>query len=104
MDNRLNKIRKEMSVLRAEMLRAEDVIRHQVNPLPGLHGSSPARAGHAHANESHGGRVEAARWLRAFADRRGAVEGKARCADAAAAICSAAGQDAEAPPRRENIT
>jgi hypothetical protein len=31
MDNRLNKIRKEMSVLRAEMLRAEDVIRHQVN-------------------------------------------------------------------------
>ena len=31
MDNRLNKIRKEMSVLRAEMLRAEDVIRQQVN-------------------------------------------------------------------------
>ena len=31
MDNRLNRIRKEMSVLRAEMLRAEDVIRHQVN-------------------------------------------------------------------------
>jgi hypothetical protein len=31
MDNRLNRIRKEMSVLRAEMLRAEEVIRHQVN-------------------------------------------------------------------------
>ena len=31
MDNRLNKIRKEMSVLRAEMLRAEDVIRDQIN-------------------------------------------------------------------------
>jgi hypothetical protein len=31
MDNRLNRIRKDMGVLRAEMLRAEDVIRHQVN-------------------------------------------------------------------------
>jgi hypothetical protein len=31
MDNRLNKIRKEMSALRADMLRAEDVIRDQVN-------------------------------------------------------------------------
>src|SRR5215813_2366772 len=31
MDNRLNKIRKEMSALRAEMLRAEGVIRDQVN-------------------------------------------------------------------------
>lgn len=31
MDNRLNQIRKEMSVLRADMLRAEAVIRHQVN-------------------------------------------------------------------------
>ena len=31
MDNRLNKLRKEMSVLRAEMLRAEDVMRDQVN-------------------------------------------------------------------------
>lgn len=31
MDNRLNKIRKEVSVLRAEMLRAEDVVRDQVN-------------------------------------------------------------------------
>jgi hypothetical protein len=31
MDNRLNKIRKEMSVLRADMLRAEEVIRDQVN-------------------------------------------------------------------------
>ena len=31
MDNRLNKIRKEMNVLRAEMLRAEGVIRDQVN-------------------------------------------------------------------------
>jgi hypothetical protein len=31
MDNRLNKIRKEMSVLRADMLRAEDVVREQVN-------------------------------------------------------------------------
>jgi hypothetical protein len=31
MDNRLNKIRKAMSVLRADMLRAEDVIRDQVN-------------------------------------------------------------------------
>lgn len=31
MDNRLNKIRKEMNVLRADMLRAESVIRHQVN-------------------------------------------------------------------------
>ena len=31
MDNRLNNIRKEMSALRADMLRAEDVIRDQVN-------------------------------------------------------------------------
>jgi hypothetical protein len=31
MDNRLNKIRKEMNVLRAEMLRAEGLIRDQVN-------------------------------------------------------------------------
>jgi hypothetical protein len=31
MDNRLNKIRKEMNLLRAEMLRAERVIRDQVN-------------------------------------------------------------------------
>lgn len=31
MDNRLNKIRKEMSVLRVDMLRAEDVIRDRVN-------------------------------------------------------------------------
>jgi hypothetical protein len=31
MDNRLNKIRKEMSALRADMLHAEDVIRDQVN-------------------------------------------------------------------------
>ena len=31
MDNRLNRIRKEMSVLRVEMLRAEDEIRDQVN-------------------------------------------------------------------------
>lgn len=31
MDNRLNRIRKEMNVLRAEMLRAEDEIRHLVN-------------------------------------------------------------------------
>jgi hypothetical protein len=31
MDNRLNKIRKEMTALRADMLRAEDVIRDQVN-------------------------------------------------------------------------
>lgn len=31
MDNRLNQIRKEMSALRADMLRAEGVIRHQVN-------------------------------------------------------------------------
>jgi molecular chaperone DnaK (HSP70) len=31
MDNRLNHIRKEMSALRADMLRAEDVIRDQVN-------------------------------------------------------------------------
>jgi hypothetical protein len=31
MDNRLNKIRKEMNVLRADMLRAEGVIRDQVN-------------------------------------------------------------------------
>ena len=31
MDNRLNSIRKEMSALRADMLRAEDVIREQVN-------------------------------------------------------------------------
>jgi hypothetical protein len=31
MDNRLNRIRKEMSVLRADMLRAEDRIRDQVN-------------------------------------------------------------------------
>jgi hypothetical protein len=31
MDNRLNKIRKEMSVLRVDMLRAEGVIRDQVN-------------------------------------------------------------------------
>jgi hypothetical protein len=31
MDNRLNRIRREMGILRAEMLRAEDVIRHQVN-------------------------------------------------------------------------
>jgi len=31
MDNRLNKIRKEMSLLRAEMLRAEDLVRDQVN-------------------------------------------------------------------------
>src|SRR6202000_2214270 len=31
MDNRLNKIRKEMSALRVDMLRAEGVIREQVN-------------------------------------------------------------------------
>lgn len=31
MDNRLNQIRKEMNALRADMLRAEAVIRHQVN-------------------------------------------------------------------------
>jgi hypothetical protein len=31
MDNRLNKIRKEMSVLRTDMLRAEEVVRDQVN-------------------------------------------------------------------------
>jgi hypothetical protein len=31
MDNRLNKIRKEMSALRANMLCAEDIIREQVN-------------------------------------------------------------------------
>ncbi len=31
MDNRLNKIRKEMNVLRVEMLRAEDEMREQVN-------------------------------------------------------------------------
>lgn len=31
MDNRLNQIRKEMSALRADMLRAQAVIRHQVN-------------------------------------------------------------------------
>ncbi len=31
MDNRLNRIRKDMSVLRVEMLRAEGVIRHQIN-------------------------------------------------------------------------
>ena len=31
MDNRLNKIRKEMNTLRVEMLRAEDEIRNQVN-------------------------------------------------------------------------
>jgi hypothetical protein len=31
MDNRLNKIRTEMSVLRADMLRAEEAIRDQVN-------------------------------------------------------------------------
>jgi len=31
MDNRLNKIRKEMNSLRADMLRAEAVIRFQVN-------------------------------------------------------------------------
>ncbi len=31
MDNRLNKIRKEMSVLRADMLRVEDRIRDQVD-------------------------------------------------------------------------
>jgi hypothetical protein len=31
MDNRLNRIRKEMNVLRVEMLRAEDAIRDQVN-------------------------------------------------------------------------
>ena len=31
MDNRLNKIRKEMNVLRVEMLRAQDEIRDQVN-------------------------------------------------------------------------
>ena len=31
MDNRLNKIRKEMGVLRADMLRAGEVIRDQVN-------------------------------------------------------------------------
>ena len=31
MDNRLNKIRKEMNALRLEMLRAEDEIRDQVN-------------------------------------------------------------------------
>jgi len=31
MDNRLNKLRREMSVLRADMLRAEDAIRDQVN-------------------------------------------------------------------------
>lgn len=31
MDNRLNRIRREMSVLRADMLRVEDRIRDQVN-------------------------------------------------------------------------
>ena len=31
MDNRLNKIRKEMSILRADMLRLEGVIRDQIN-------------------------------------------------------------------------
>jgi hypothetical protein len=31
MDNRLNKIRREMTALRADMLHAEDVIRDQVN-------------------------------------------------------------------------
>jgi hypothetical protein len=31
MDNRLNKIRKEMNVLRGEMLRAEEVMRAEVN-------------------------------------------------------------------------
>ncbi len=31
MDNRLNRIRREMGVLRADMLRVEDRIRHQVN-------------------------------------------------------------------------
>lgn len=31
MDNRLNRTRKEMSALRVQMLRAEDVIRDQVN-------------------------------------------------------------------------
>ena len=31
MDNRLNKIRKEMSALRADMLRLEGVIRDQIN-------------------------------------------------------------------------
>ena len=31
MDNRLNRIRKEMNALRVEMLRAEDEIRDQVN-------------------------------------------------------------------------
>jgi hypothetical protein len=31
MDNRLNRIRKEMNALRMEMLRAEDEIRNQVN-------------------------------------------------------------------------
>lgn len=31
MDNRLNKIRKEINVLRADMLRAERIIRDQVN-------------------------------------------------------------------------
>jgi hypothetical protein len=31
MDNRLNKIRKEMNILRAEMLRAEEQIRDEVN-------------------------------------------------------------------------
>jgi hypothetical protein len=31
MDNRLNKIRKEMSALRADMLRAGEVVRDQVN-------------------------------------------------------------------------
>jgi hypothetical protein len=31
MDNRLNRIRKEMNVLRVEMLRVEDAIREQVN-------------------------------------------------------------------------
>jgi hypothetical protein len=31
MDNRLNKIRKEMSILRANMLRLEAVIRDQIN-------------------------------------------------------------------------
>jgi len=31
MDNRLNRIRKEISLLRVEMLRAEEVVRNQVN-------------------------------------------------------------------------
>jgi hypothetical protein len=31
MDNRLNRLRKEMNALRVEMLRAEDAIRDQVN-------------------------------------------------------------------------